>query len=183
MQLTSKILAFGRICYAVKQYMQLSNMQLSDTVCPCIVSQMSRNKYCLNQMSVWYELSSLPLSWLICSIYKQGLLTFWHQTSRALTFSQNLGKTILFTVFSEHMSLLNHYYQQQLLHTCSWCKQLWMSACSSPISGDHHVELKWAWYFLTGVYSEKDNITFRFLFPGVGVDLRYQSVSYFNSWY
>ena len=29
MQLTSQILAFGRICYAIKQYMQLSNMQLT----------------------------------------------------------------------------------------------------------------------------------------------------------
>ena len=28
MQLTSQILAFGRICYVIKQYMQLSNMQL-----------------------------------------------------------------------------------------------------------------------------------------------------------
>ena len=29
MQLTSQILAFGRVCYAIKQYMQLSNMQLT----------------------------------------------------------------------------------------------------------------------------------------------------------
>ena len=32
-KLTSQILTFGRFCYAIKQYMQLSNMQLSDTVC------------------------------------------------------------------------------------------------------------------------------------------------------
>ena len=29
MQLTSQMLAFGRICYAIKQYVQLSSMQLT----------------------------------------------------------------------------------------------------------------------------------------------------------
>ena len=29
MQLSSQMLAFGRICYAIKQYMHLSNMQLT----------------------------------------------------------------------------------------------------------------------------------------------------------
>ena len=66
MQLTSQILAFGRIFYAIKQYMQLSDMQLTVQLSYWMgeIGQWFLKFYAINQ---YMQLSNMQLSDTVCT--------------------------------------------------------------------------------------------------------------------
>ena len=72
MQLTSQILAFGRIYYAIKQYMQLSNVQLTVQFSYSMagIGLCFFKFYAINQ---YMQLSNMQLSDTVCTSTAVGI--------------------------------------------------------------------------------------------------------------